>query len=223
MLSSFHDVDTGGNPSGCAVSLGLALHVQTDLKRKKMLRSKDTKNQKKLSRHVLERAGRLLTVGLLFLASSVQAQVTSQQVLRPELQKQIKLAQQNFSAKQYQDALSIANEILENAGLTDYERLVGLRVRAAIATEMKDWNLAIDSLEAAVTNNSVDQGQRLALLESLLNSLQRKNDVPRIIKWSKAYLSSGGSKPAVRFLLVESLLLQADYQQVVDEMKKFLV
>jgi hypothetical protein len=140
-----------------------------------MLRSKDTKNQKKLSRRALKRAGRLLTVGLLFLTSSVQAQVTSQQVLRPELQKQIRLAQENFSAKQYQDALSIANEILENAALTDYERLVGLRVRAAIATEMKDWNLAIDSLEAAVTNNAVDQGQRLALLESLLNSLQRKN------------------------------------------------
>ncbi len=223
MLSSFYDVDTGENPSGCAVSLGLALQVQTDLKRKKMLRSRDTKNQKKLSPDALKRAGRLLTAGLIFLASSVQAQVTSQQVLRPELQKQFRLAQENFSAKQYQDALSIANEILEKAALTDYERLVGLRVRAAIATEMKDWNLAIDSLEAAVTNNAVDQGQRLALLESLLNSLQRKNDVPRIIKWSKAYLSSGGSKPAVRLLLVESLLLQTDYQQVVDEMKKFLV
>jgi tetratricopeptide (TPR) repeat protein len=60
-------------------------------------------------------------------------------------------------------------------------------------------------------------------LEGVYGFRVDSNDVPRIIKWSKAYLSSGGSKPAVRFLLVESLLLQTDYQQVVDEMKKFLV
>ncbi|PUE21894.1 hypothetical protein B9Z38_01270 [Limnohabitans sp. MMS-10A-160] len=188
-----------------------------------MLSSSDTKIKNKVMIHALHWSGRLLAAGLLFLASSIQAQAASQQVLRPELQQQFRLAQETFAAKQYQHALGIANEILGNTTLTDYERLVGLRVRAAIATEMKDWNLAIESLEAAVSSNAVDELQRLALLESLLSTLQRKNDAPRIVKWSKVYLASGGSKPTVRLLLIESLLLQSEYQQVVDEMQKFTI
>jgi len=166
---------------------------------------------------------RLLATGLLFLAASVQAQVSSPQVMRPEIQQQVRLAQETFAAKQYQHALRIANEILVNATLTDYEKLVSLRVRAAIAIELKDWNLAIESLEAAVSINSMDELQRLTLLESLLNMLQTKKDHPRIVKWAKAYITAGGSKPAIRPLMMESLISQSEYHQVIDEMQKFIL
>ena len=160
-----------------------------------MLSSIDEKTKAKARIPTMKWVVRKVAVGLLSIAGFVQAQDTSQQVLRPELQKQFRFAQDAFAAKQYQQALRTANEVLSNTALTDYERLVGLRVRAAIANEMQDWDQAILSLEAAVGSNAVDESQKKALLESLLSAIQKKNDAPRLVKWSRDDHFFGGDRP----------------------------
>lgn len=161
--------------------------------------------------------------GLVLAATAVWAQAPAQPALRPEVQKPLLAAQEAFGSKQYEQALKLANDALLVPQLSPYERLTVLRSRAAAANALQNWDVTIESLEEVVGRASLEAKDRWAMQEALIGAAQKKKDYPRVLKWSRAYVADNGPKPIMRSVLVQTLSLQGEHQQVIEEMQKKLV
>lgn len=157
------------------------------------------------------------------IAAQVLAQAPAQATLRPEVQKTLLAAQAAFDLKQYEQALKLANDALAVPQLSSFERLTALRNRAAIAHAMQNWDVVIESLEDVVGSASLEAKDRWAMQEALIGAAQKKKDLPRVLKWSRAYVDENGPKSVIRTILVQTLSLQGEHRQVVEEMQKKLV
>ena len=172
---------------------------------------------------VLRHAGGLWLSGLALLAASAWAQAPAQPALRLEVQKPLLGAQEAFGNKQYEQAFKLANEALQVPQLTPHERLMVLRSRAAAANALQNWDVTIESLEEVVGRGSLEAKDRWAMQEALISAAQKKKDLPRVIKWARAYVDDNGPKPVMRSILVQTLSLQGEHRQVIEEMQKKLV
>jgi tetratricopeptide (TPR) repeat protein len=142
--------------------------------------------------------------------------------LRPEVQKPLLAAQEAFSKKQFEQAFKFANDAWAVPQLTPQERAMVLRSRAAAANALQNWDVTIESLEEVVGSANLDAKDRWVMLESLVGASQKKKDWPRVLKWVRAYVSADGPKPVMRSILIQTLSMQSEHRQVIEEMHKKL-
>lgn len=162
----------------------------------------------------------VLLTGLLFCMLSVQAQTPAPASLRAEVHKPLAAAQEALKNNQTDQALSLTREALAVTQLTPAERVVVLRTQAVVALRSQNWDVAIEALEFLVTSPEVSVPDRAPMLESLMNAAQQKKDHPRVVKWARQYLKDGGPKPVVRVVMIQTLLVMGEHQQVVHEMQE---
>lgn len=160
----------------------------------------------------------VLLTGLLFCMVSVQAQTPAPVTLRSEVHKPLAAAQEALKNNQPDQALNLTRQALAVAQLTPAERAVVLRTQAVVALRAQNWDVAIESLEFLVASPEVPVADRLPMLESLMNAGQQKKDNARVVKWARQYIESGGSKPVIRVVMIQTLSVMGEHQQVVAEM-----
>ena len=160
----------------------------------------------------------ILLTGLLFCMVSVQAQSPAPATLRVEVHKPLAAAQEALKNNQTDQALGLTREALAVAQLTAAERAVVLRTQAVAALRAQNWGVAIEALEYLVASPEVPVADRLPMLESLMNAGQQKKDNARVVKWARQYIESGGSKPVIRVVMIQTLSVMGEHKQVVDEM-----
>lgn len=160
----------------------------------------------------------VLLTGLLFCMLSVQAQAPAPVTLRAEVHKPLAAAQEALKNNQPEQALSLTREALAVAQLTPAERALVLRTQAVVALRAKNWDVAIEALEFLVASPEVPVADRLPMLESLMNAGQQKKDNALVVKWARQYLKDGGPKPVIRLVMIQTLSVMGEHQQVVDEM-----
>ena len=160
----------------------------------------------------------VLLTGLLFCMVSVQAQTPAPVTLRSDVHKPLAAAQEALKNNQPDQALNLTRQALAVAQLTPAERAVVLRTQAVVALRAQNWDVAIESLEFLVASPEVPVADRLPMLESLMNAGQQKKDNARVVKWARQYIESGGSKPVIRVVMIQTLSVMGEHQQVVAEM-----
>ncbi len=165
----------------------------------------------------------LVAAWLVMALTHAMAQTPAPATLRQEVQKPLLAAQEAFGSKQYELALKLANEAMAVSQLTPYERLTVLRSRAAAANALQHWDVTIEALEEVLDSVSLESKDRLSMQEALVAAAQKKKDLARVAKWARAYLNDGGPKPVIRSVLVQTLSLQGEHRQVIEEMHKKLV
>jgi tetratricopeptide (TPR) repeat protein len=158
--------------------------------------------------------------GLLFCCAAVQAQPSGAAPLRSEVLKPLAAAQEALKNNQAEQALSRTREALAVTQLTPAERALVFRTQAVAALRVQNWDAAIEALAFLVTSPEVPPIDRFPLFESLINAAQQKKDHALVVKWARQYLKDGGPKPVIRVVMIQTLSLMGEHQQVVNEMQE---
>lgn len=140
-------------------------------------------------------------------------------VLRPEIIKSLQAAQDAMKAGQLVVALSLAQQTLTLPGITPEEKPVIQRTLAGVALQMKNYDLAISTLESVLQDmpDTVPVPQRTQLIESLLSVCQQAQDFERFVQWSRVYLELEGTNATVRPVYIQTLALLKMHKEVVAE------
>ena len=157
---------------------------------------------------------RRLAVVLLCCAAPWSA---AQVALRAELAKPLQAAQEALKASQPAEALRLVDEARAVPKLSAGERVLIERLAAAAALTAQQYALAIPALEFLVQSAEVPAADKLPLLESLVQASQRSKDYPRLVAAARQYLQAGGTKPAIRLVMVQALQVQGQHAAVVNE------
>ena len=159
----------------------------------------------------------ILMTGLLFCMATVHAQNPAPVALRAEVHKPLTAAQEALKNNQMDQALSLTREALSVNQITPVERAFVMRTQAAAALRSKQWDLAIESLEYLVSSPDVQQADKRAMLESLMNTNLQKKDYARAVKWARQYLQEGGTSPGIRLAMIQTLSVMGEHKQVLQE------
>jgi len=140
-------------------------------------------------------------------------------VLRPEIIKPLQAAQDAMKAGQLDLALSLAQQTLALPGITADEKPVIQRTLAGVALQMKNFPLAISTLESVLQEmpDTAPVLQRTQLIESLLSVCQQAQDFQRFVKWSREYLALDGANTTVRPVYIQTLAVLKMHKEVVEE------
>ena len=161
---------------------------------------------------------RLATLGAwAVLSLPVVAQTVSPVTVQMEVYKPLQAAQEALKISQPQQALTLAREALSVSKITPYETYLVQRTLAVAALAAKDFDQATASLEVLLLQPGLSAVEQRPLLESLMSASQQKNDSAGLVKWARRYLGDGGTNPAVRPILIQTLSLLNAHQDVVQE------
>jgi tetratricopeptide (TPR) repeat protein len=151
------------------------------------------------------------------LSLPVIAQTVAPGAVQMEVYKPLQAAQEALKISQPQQALTLAKEALSVSKITPYETYLVQRTLAVAALAAKDFDQATASLEVLLLQPGLSAAEQRPLLESLMSASQQKNDSAGLVKWARRYLDDGGTNPAVRPILIQTLSLLNAHQDVVQE------
>ena len=139
--------------------------------------------------------------------------------IRPEIIKPLQAAQDAMKAGQLELAMSLAQQTLALPGITSEEKPVIQRTLAAVALQMKNFPLAISTLENVLQDmpDNTPVTQRTQLIESLLSVCQQAQDFPKFVRWSRVYLELEGTNATVRPVYIQTLAVLKMHKEVVEE------
>lgn len=145
--------------------------------------------------------------------------LTTAPVLRTEVIKPLQAAQDAMKAGQLDLALSLAQQTLAMSGITADEKPVIQRTLAGVALQMKNFPLAISTLESVLQEmpDTAPVLQRTQLIESLLSVCQQAQDFQKFVQWSRIYLELEGTNATVRPVYIQTLAVLKMHKEVVDE------
>lgn len=152
----------------------------------------------------------------LWLSSAALAQGS----VRPEVHKPLTAAQEALKNNQADAALKLSADALAVPELTAVERNAILRTRAVAATRAQNWDLVIESLEPLVVQADISAEDKRPMLETLISASQQKKDYPRLVKWARQYLLTGGPNASVRTVMIQVLAVMGQHADVVKEMQE---
>ncbi len=163
---------------------------------------------------------RPLALGLLLagLWSGAQAQGA----LRPEVAKPLAAAQEALKESKAVEALALARQAREVAGLTPAERVWVERVVAAAALIAKQDEAALPALEFLGASAEVPAAERAGFLEAQVQAAQRLRDYPRLVRAAQAYLAAGGTNLAVRLAMLQAMSLQGQHAQAAQAVEALI-
>jgi hypothetical protein len=153
------------------------------------------------------------------LSLPVIAQTAAPGAVQMEVYKPLQAAQDALKIAQPQQALTLAKEALSVSKITPYETYLVQRTLAVAALAAKDFDQATASLEVLLLQPGLSAAEQRPLLESLMHASQQKNDSAGLVKWARRYLGDGGTNPAVRPILIQTLSLLNAHQDVLQEMR----
>ena len=142
--------------------------------------------------------------------------------LRGEVHRPLIAAQEALKNNQLEQALRLAGEAAAVPALTPAEQQFVWRLQSVVALRLQQWDLAIERLERLLELAIVPVADRPALMEMLVNASIQKKDTARIVKVARQYLQNGGTNPAVRTALLQSLSMQGEHQQLMQLMTGYL-
>jgi tetratricopeptide (TPR) repeat protein len=161
----------------------------------------------------------------LLAVTSLQAQAQtanpSAPVIRPEVLKLLQASQSAVKESQFEKALSLAQQAMSVPNITKDERPYVLRNLAASALQVKNFELAVNTLESLIQElpDTTASDQKLALIESLLSASQQAKDLDRFVKWARTYLDMGGRNASVRAIYIQTLSVLKRHEEVIKEVK----
>jgi tetratricopeptide (TPR) repeat protein len=159
-------------------------------------------------------------LGTIFFSTAVLAQSSAGgETLRAEVQKHLQSAQDALKAGQAEQALTMAKQALTPAQLTGFELTWIHRVLGAAAFTAKDVDQAAQSFTYLVTQSGLTASEKRPYLERLIGLSQQKKDHPRVVQWSRQYLTEGGANPMVRSVLVQTLSHLNAHEDLVREVQ----
>lgn len=163
-----------------------------------------------------------LTLPLMAVTSAqVQAQTANAQapVLRPEMVKLLQASQSAVKENQFEKAFSLSQQAMSMPNITKDEKPYVLRSLAASALQVKNFGLAVSTLETLIQElpDTTPPDQKLALLESLLSASQQAQEMERFVKWARVYLDLGGRNASVRSVLIQTLSVLKKHEEVIKE------
>ncbi len=145
------------------------------------------------------------------------AAASAPQSIRPEVAKPLAAAQESIRASNYKDALAKIAEAEAKPDLTAWERLVISRTKAPAAYGGGDLPLALSSLEASLTSPLLPAADRRPMLDTTIKLSVQMKDLPRAVRWFKAYFDEGGSDAGLRALYPQVLGVTGDHAGAVRE------
>jgi len=151
------------------------------------------------------------------LSLPVIAQTVAPGAVQMEVYKPLQAAQEALKISQPQQALTLAKEALSVSKITPYETYLVQRTLAVAALAAKDFDQATASLEVLLLQPGLSAVEQRPFLESLMSASQQKKDPAGLVKWARRYLDDGGTNPAVRPILIQTLSLLNAHQDVVQE------
>lgn len=151
-------------------------------------------------------------------ASGAWAQVD----LRAELARPLQAAQEALKTNQAAQALTLLTQARAVPALTASERVLVERLTAAAALSAQQYPQAISALDFLVQSPDVPVADKLTLLESLVHASQRTKDYPHLVAAARQYLAAGGSNATIRLMMVQSLSVLGQHDQVVREVQALL-
>lgn len=137
------------------------------------------------------------------------------QSLRPEIQKPLFEAQEAAAANDGARALALINNVLSLPNLTSAEKNTALRSSIATSVKFAQWPLAIEGLKQILSTGELNEKEQIPLIEALIFSAQKINNLELIQEWSKKYVALSGPKMEVNSLLIQTLSLKEEHPQVI--------
>ncbi|MCU6433943.1 hypothetical protein LPB67_09185 [Undibacterium sp. Jales W-56] len=146
----------------------------------------------------------------------------AQEAMRPEIGKVVQAAGELFKAKKYKDALAKIHETDSVGGKTVNENFTIERMRAAIASAAGDNDTVIRSYEAIISANKLPAGEQVKYIQGLASAYYKAGNYAKTVQWVKRYYSDGGSDPAMRPFLIQSMYMSGDYSGTMKEVRSDL-
>jgi hypothetical protein len=142
--------------------------------------------------------------------------------VRPEVGKPLQAAVELLKARKGKEALARLGEAETAPGRTAYETYLLDRVRGQAASAAGDALLAARSFEAAAASAACPAADRPPMLAAAAGQQYLAKDYAKAADLASRYVKEGGSDPAIRTLLVQSLYLGADYSRAERELVALL-
>ena len=163
-------------------------------------------------------AGCAFTCAILLAGFLPAGPAQAQEILRPELGRPLKAAEELIKARRYKEALAKVREAEAVPNRTAQENVVLERMRMAAASGADDVDMAVRAFEALSASNQLAPAERLRMIESIAGGYYREREYTRAAQWAQRHLREGGSNPAMRTLLLQSQYLAGDYAGVLKEL-----
>jgi hypothetical protein len=139
--------------------------------------------------------------------------------LRPEVAAAVNAAQEAGRKGQKDVAEAKLREAAAMPALTAFEQMVIERGRASVALDARDYAQAIKSLDVVVASSQFSGAEQLQMVELLAKLTYQEKDYARAAVWARRYLQDGGTDPALRDLLAQSLYLDNDFKGAAGELE----
>ena len=156
------------------------------------------------------------------LSSAAQAEQTQPPKIRTEVMVVLKKAQDAIQAKNYPDAALALQALREQTDLNITERDAFERLNVNVALNQKNFAVAIPSMTWLVNSPTVNDKERLPLLDNLVALSFNTKDFVGASRWARECLKAGCSNPKMNLILVQSLQVQGLDKEVVEEVQKHL-
>jgi tetratricopeptide (TPR) repeat protein len=150
------------------------------------------------------------------------AQGSTASTLSPAVQKLLQAAQESLKKGQSEQAVGLAKEALAMPQLSVFELTWIHRVLGTAAFNSKNFDLAVGSFEHLAGQSDISVAEKRPFLERLISLAQKKKDHEKVVRWSRQYLSEGGSNPMVRTVLIQTLSFLNAHEDVIKEVQSQL-
>ena len=157
--------------------------------------------------------------GVLAQTATPPAADAAAKTLRAEVANPVNAAQDAARAGQKEAAEAKLREAAAVPNLSMFEQAVIERGRAGVSIGLSDWPQAIRSLEVVVNSNQFGGTEQLQMIELLAKITYQEKDYLRSVSWLRRYAAEGGSDPAVRELLPQTLYLANEFKAAADELE----
>jgi hypothetical protein len=157
--------------------------------------------------------------GLPAFTSPAHAQEAKTEGVRPEVGKPLQAAQEMIKARKYKEALAKLGEVDALPGKTGYESYVLERLRASAAAQAGDNEQAIKAAGALIASGRMPAAEQLKMVESVVGIYYRAKDYAKAVTWGQRYFKDGGTNPAMRTLLIQSMYLNNEFAAAIKELK----
>ncbi|WP_394781351.1 tetratricopeptide repeat protein [Undibacterium sp.] len=143
----------------------------------------------------------------------------AQEALRPEVGKNVQAAGEMFKAKKYKEALAKLRETDNISGKNANENFTIERMRAAVASAAGDNDAAIRAYEAVLATNKLSGPDHLTYLKALAGAYYKAGNYAKTVQTITRFNADGGSDPAMRPFLIQSLYMSGDYGRTLKEVQ----
>lgn len=158
-------------------------------------------------------------LALFVAATHVAADEVKSPSMRPEVGKPIQAALEALKAKKGKEALARVHEAESVSGKSPYETYLVERVKGQAAALAGEPAVAAAAFEAALASSAIPSSDKAPLLAGAAGQYYAAKNYAKAAEACSRYFKEGGSDPAVRTLLTQSLYLAGDLAKAARELQ----